>query len=88
MNPAPPLDSRRRRLGRQLFWLGLGLVLAGLALLFLARPVPFPVRLLTGAVDVIAGAVLLVVWNQKFRDRSPPSGEKVSGPTPASRLRG
>ena len=41
MKPAHSPESRRR-LGRQLFWLGLGLVLAGLALLFLARPVPLP----------------------------------------------
>ncbi|MBM3841718.1 MAG: hypothetical protein FJ397_00410 [Verrucomicrobia bacterium] len=85
MNPAPPSDSRRRRLGRQLLWLGLGLVLAGLALLFLARPVPLPARLLTGAVDVIAGAVLLVVWNQKFRERGPLRGARVSDSSPASR---
>jgi hypothetical protein len=61
------------------------LVLAGLALLFLARPVPLPARVLTGLVDVIAGAVLLVAWNQKFRARGAAPGEKVSGEPPASR---
>ncbi|MBM3865030.1 MAG: hypothetical protein FJ381_03910 [Verrucomicrobia bacterium] len=85
MNPASPPDSRRRRLARQLFWLGLGLVLAGLALLFLARPLPLPARLLAGTVDVIVGAVLLAVWNQKFRDRKPLRGARVSGAPPASR---
>lgn len=85
MNHALNHDSRRRRLGRQLFWLGLGLVLAGLSLLFLARPVPLPARVLTGAVDVIAGAVLLVVWNQKFRERAAPAGRRISGGPPASR---
>lgn len=85
MNPSPPPDPRRRRLGRQLFWLGLGLVLAGLALLFLASRVPLPARALTGAVDVIAGAVLLVVWNQKFREHRPPRADRVSGEPPASR---
>lgn len=85
MNPTLNPDSRRRRLGRQLFWLGLGLVLAGLALLFLARPVPLPARVLTGAVDVIAGAVLLVVWNQKFREGTAAAGGRISGGPPASR---
>ncbi len=84
MKPAPHPDSRRR-FGRRLLWLGLGLVLAGLALLFLARPVPLPVRILTGIVDVIAGAVLLVVWNQQFRARGSPAGAKVSGEPPAPR---
>jgi hypothetical protein len=84
LKPAHSPESRRR-LGRQLFWLGLGLVLAGLALLFLARPVPLPARVLTGAVDVIAGAVLLVVWNQKFREHRAPGGGRISGGPPASR---
>jgi len=79
-----PSSTARRRLGRKLFWLGLGLVAAGLALLLLARPVPLPARLLTGAVDLIAGAVLLVVWNQKFRERAAP-GERVTGEPPAPR---
>ncbi len=85
MNPTLTPEARRRRLGRQLFWLGLGLVLAGLALLFLGRPVPLPARVLTGAVDVIAGAVLLLVWNQKFRERDPLASRRVSGGPPASR---
>lgn len=85
MRPAPSPPDSRRRLGRQLLWLGLGLMLAGLALLFLARPVPVPARVLTGAVDVIAGAVLLVVWNQKFRDRGASGGGRVSGGPPAPR---
>ena len=85
MNFTSTPEARRRRLGRQLFWLGLALVLAGLALLFLARPVPLPARVLTGAVDVIAGAVLLLVWNQKFRERARPAGQRVSGGPPASR---
>lgn len=84
MKPAVPTASRRR-LGRRLLWLGLGLVLAGLALLFLARPVPLPARVLTGLVDVIAGAVLLVVWNQKFRERGTPPSARVSGEPPAPR---
>jgi hypothetical protein len=75
----------RRRLGRQLLWLGSSLGLAGLALLFLAKPVPLPARILTGAVDVIAGAVLLAVWNQKFRERGTPRGGGVSGGPPAPR---
>ncbi len=79
------LPDRRRRLGRRLLGLGSGLVVAGLALLFLAKPVPLPARLLTGAVDVIAGAVLLVVWNQKFRERGTPRGGGVSGGPPAPR---
>ena len=75
----------RHRLGRRLFWLGLGLVIAGFALLFLARPLPWPARALTGSMDVIAGAVLLVVWNQQFRRRGSPDRTKVSGEPPASR---
>ena len=55
------------------------------ALLFLARPVPLPARVLTGLVDVIAGAVLLVVWNQKFRERGTPPAARVSGEPPAPR---
>lgn len=84
MNPAENPDSRRR-LGARLLWLGISLVLAGLALLTLARPVPLPARVLTGAVDVIAGAVLLAVWNQKFRKRRGSPGETVSGGPPGPR---
>lgn len=75
--------ASRHGLGRRLFWLGLGLVLAGLALLFFARPVPLPVRMLTGIVDVIAGAIFLVAWNQKFRARGHSTGGGVSGEPPA-----
>ena len=84
MKPGPNPDSRRR-FGRRLLWLGLSLVLAGLALLFLARPVPLPIRVLTGTVDVIAGAVLLVVWNQQFRGRGSTEGVKISVEPPAPR---
>ena len=84
MSPDRPPDHRRR-LGRRLLGLGSGLVVAGLALLFLAKPVPLPARLLTGVVDVIAGAVLLVVWNQQFRERGSPRGGGVSGGPPAPR---
>lgn len=64
-------EDRRRRLGRRLLLLGWLLVTAGGCVLIFLRTLPLPVRVLTGLTDLIAGAVLLATWNQRFR-RSPP----------------
>lgn len=68
MNPA-----LRQRQKRTLQILGTVLVAAGLAILVFLERVPLPLRLLLGATDLIAGAVLLLVVRQKFSP--PPPGE-------------
>ncbi len=56
----------RRRQKRTLLVLGSLLVAAGLVILVFLERVPLPLRLLLGASDLIAGAVLLLVVRQKF----------------------
>ncbi len=58
----------RRRQKRTLTLLGTVLVVAGLVILAFLQRVPLPLRLLLGATDLIAGAVLLLVVRQKFSD--------------------
>jgi hypothetical protein len=69
MNP----DLRRRQ-KRTLLILGSVLVAAGLLILLFLERVPLPLRLLLGATDLIAGAVLLLVVRQKFSDPPPHRG--------------
>ncbi len=61
----PGITRRRQR--RQIGFLAWFLIVAGLAILMLDR-VPLPARLLTGFVDLVAGAGLLVLRRQKFPD--------------------
>ncbi len=62
-------DPQRRRQRRILVGLGLVLLAAGLAVMFLLRRAPLPLRLFVGLTDAIAGLVLLLVAQQKFSDR-------------------
>ena len=62
----------RRRQKCMLLVLGSVLVAAGLLILVFLERVPLPLRLLLGATDLIAGAVLLLVVRQKFSN--PPAG--------------
>ncbi len=63
----------RRRQKRTLTVLGIVLFAAGLVILAFLQRVPLPLRLLLGATDLIAGAVLLLVVRQKFSDAPPPA---------------
>jgi hypothetical protein len=67
--PVEPTDPgpNRRRQRHQLGVLAWFLIAAGLVILMLDR-VPLPARLLTGFVDLVAGAGLLVLRRQKFPD--------------------
>ena len=64
----------RLRSERTLLVLGSILVAAGLLILLFLERVPLPLRLLLGATDLIAGAVLLLVVRQKFSDLPPSRG--------------
>lgn len=46
--------------------LGFALILGGLVVLAFLSRIPLPLRLGVGAVDLIAGSVLLLVARQKF----------------------
>ena len=46
------------------------LICGGLAVLFLLKRIPPPLRLLVGLTDVVGGSVLLVLVRQKF-NRTP-----------------
>ena len=61
------LDLNRRRQRRKLGVLAWFLIASGLLILMLDR-IPLPARLLTGFVDLVAGASLLVLRRQKFPD--------------------
>lgn len=60
------LDPRARQ-KRTLVILSTLLILGGCVVLFLLKRMPLPMRILVGLTDVVAGAVLLVVVRQKFR---------------------
>jgi hypothetical protein len=69
--PPMPTDSLRRRQKTTLLLLGTSLLLAGLAMLFFLRRVPLPLRIVGGATDVVAGAVVLLLVRQKFSGQPP-----------------
>ncbi|MBL9199447.1 MAG: hypothetical protein JNL39_03025 [Opitutaceae bacterium] len=62
MTPA----EQRARQRRLLLILGPALIVGGLAVLFLVKPMPLPLRIVVGLTDVVAGCVLLLVARQKF----------------------
>jgi len=64
--PLDPVAARNRQ-KRTLTILGVVLIVAGLAVLFLLQRLPLPARILTGLVDVIAGLTLLLLVRQRFR---------------------
>lgn len=62
----PPSSVDRTRLKKQMLTLGFVLILGGLVVLAFLSRIPLPLRLAVGLVDLIAGAVLLLVARQKF----------------------
>jgi hypothetical protein len=66
MTTPGPDDARRRRQGKTITWLAAGLIVAGLAVLFVLPRLPLPMRILVGLTDVFAGLTLLVLVRQKF----------------------
>jgi uncharacterized membrane protein HdeD (DUF308 family) len=62
----PPPTTQRARQKRMIVVLAVALIIGGLAVLFLLKRMPLPMRMLVGLTDVIAGLVLLVVVRQKF----------------------
>jgi hypothetical protein len=56
----------RERVKKKMTVLGIGLLVAGAAVLLLMHRIPLPLRLLIGFGDLIAGATLLVLVRQKF----------------------
>lgn len=64
----PPEDPQiaRARLKKKMTILGIGLLVAGAAILLLMHRIPLPLRLLMGFGDLVAGATLLVLVRQKF----------------------
>jgi hypothetical protein len=64
-NETAEADRRsRQRVTIQI--LAVGLIVAGLLLLFVLEKVPPPMRILGGLIDIAIGLVLLVVVRQKF----------------------
>jgi hypothetical protein len=64
---SPPNDAARRtRQKRTILALATFLILAGLAMLFVLQRVPLPTRILSGLVNIVAGAGLFVLVRQKF----------------------
>jgi uncharacterized membrane protein HdeD (DUF308 family) len=59
------LAAQRTRQRRMVLSLAAFLIVGGLAVLFLLRRMPLPMRILVGLTDVVAGLVLLVVVRQK-----------------------
>ena len=66
MSEPLPDDARRKRQKKTITWLAAGLIVAGLAILFLLPRLPLPMRILVGLTDVFAGLTLLVLVRQKF----------------------
>ena len=62
---ADPLVARRRQ-RRTILSLAVVLILGGLAVLFLLKRMPVPLRIVIGLMDVFAGLGLLVLVRQKF----------------------
>ena len=60
-----PAD-RTLRQKRTLVALAIVLIASGLAVLFLLQPMPLPLRILVGLMDVFAGLGFLVLVRQKF----------------------
>jgi len=61
--------AREKRQKRTVTALALGLIVAGVLLLFFLRRAPLPMRIMAGLGDVFAGLVLLVLVRQKFSGR-------------------
>jgi hypothetical protein len=66
MSIEPTEADRRSRQRVTIQILAVGLILAGLLLLFVLEKVPLPMRILGGLIDIAIGLVLLVVVRQKF----------------------
>lgn len=64
--PAEDPRATRERLRKKMTILGIGLLVAGAAVLLLLQRIPLPLRLLIGFGDLIVGATLLLVARQKF----------------------
>lgn len=62
----PPSPADRARLKKQMLVLGFALIGGGLVVLAFLSRIPLPLRLAVGLIDLIAGAVLLLVARQKF----------------------
>ena len=69
--PATDPAARRARQQHTLLLLATVLIAAGLVVLFFLSRVPWPLRVLIGCGDVIAGSVLFVLVRQKFRSKDP-----------------
>ena len=66
MSDPLPDDAQRQRQKKNITWLATGLIVAGLAILFLLPRLPLPMRILVGLTDIFAGLTLLVLVRQKF----------------------
>jgi uncharacterized membrane protein len=58
--------SQRARQRRTILILAFSLIVGGIALLFVLKRVPLPLRIGIGLLDVFAGLGLLVLVRQKF----------------------